>query len=82
VRKSRELWLRDPYVSAADFDGIGVPTLLITGDRNDIRLEHTLELRSRLKGAQLCILPNVGHHLMQQKNALFNMIVTEFLEGH
>jgi pimeloyl-ACP methyl ester carboxylesterase len=81
VRKSRELWLRDPYISAAEFDGIGVPTLLITGDRNDIRLEHTVEMRSRLKGAQLCILPNVGHHLMQQKNALFNTIVTEFLEG-
>ena len=81
VRKSRELWLRDPNISPAEFDRISIPTLLIAGDRDDILHQHMIELQSRLKGAQLCIIPNADHFLMQQKNALFNTIVTDFLEG-
>lgn len=81
VKKTREMWLRDPYIPVADFSKISVPVLLIAGDRNDIKPEHMLELHSLLKGSQLCIVPNCDHFVIAKKNALFTRIALDFLQG-
>lgn len=79
VRRSRELWLRDPYISDADLSRIQVPVLLIAGDRHDIRVEHLLGVRASLREAQLCILPGASHAILQEKPHLLVTILEDFL---
>jgi len=79
IVKTREMWLRDPYISKEDFQKISVPVLLVAGDRDDIRLEHMIEMHSLLKASQLCILPNTTHFVFEQRNETVIRILLEFL---
>ena len=60
---------------------IEAPVLLIAGDRNDIRIEHLLELRTAMQRARLCILPNASHYALKEKPNLLLPIVLDFLLG-
>jgi pimeloyl-ACP methyl ester carboxylesterase len=79
VRRSRELWLRDPYIGDAELKQIQAPVLLIAGDRHDIRVEHLLVVRASLREAQLCILPGASHAILQEKPQLLVTIFEDFL---
>ena len=80
INKTREMWLRDPYISKEDFVKIDVPVLLIAGDRYDIRLEHMFEMYSLLKKSQLCILPNTTHFVFDKYHDTVAKILSEFLK--
>ena len=43
------MWLRDPYVSKEEFIKITVPVLFVAGDKDNIRLDHMMEMHSILK---------------------------------
>ena len=77
--RSRDLWLRDPYIALDDLKKIEAPVLLLAGDTHDIRVEHLLELRASLRQARLCILPGASHFLLQEKPHLLLPIVLDFL---
>ncbi len=79
VRRSRELWLRDPYITDAELSQIQMPVLLIAGDSHDIRVEHLLGVRASLSEAQLCILPGASHAILQEKPHLLVTIFEDFL---
>ena len=80
IVKTREMWLRNPYISKEDFVKINVPVLLIAGDRNDIRLKHMFEMYSLLKKSQLCILPNTTHFVFDEYNGTVAKILSKFLK--
>jgi pimeloyl-ACP methyl ester carboxylesterase len=79
IKRSRDLWLRDPYLAPEALKKIEAPVLLIAGDRNDIRIEHLLELRTAMPRARLCILPNASHFVLKEKPNLLLPIVLDFL---
>lgn len=79
IRRSRDLWLRDPYITVEELKRIASPVLLIAGDRNDIRVEHLLEIRASLQRAQLCIIPGGSHFVMQEKPHLLLPVIMDFL---
>jgi pimeloyl-ACP methyl ester carboxylesterase len=79
IKRSRDLWLRDPYIELEDLKRIESPVLLMAGDRNDIRVEHLLELRASLKHARLCIIPGGSHFVMAEKPHLLLPIIMDFL---
>jgi pimeloyl-ACP methyl ester carboxylesterase len=54
--------------------------LLIRGDRDMIRLEHSIEIYRSLKKGQLCIYPNVGHEMPEQKSEMLCRIAIDFLK--
>jgi len=80
LTRSRDLWLRDPYISKEEFSRIGVPVLLVAGDRDDIRLEHMVEMKGLLKNAQLCIVPKASHFLIAERSELFLNVLRQFLK--
>ena len=80
ITNTRDMWLRDPYISQEEFSNIDVPVLLIAGDRDDIRLDQMIEMYSLMKHAQLCILPNTTHFLFDQYSDTFVRIVLEYLQ--
>lgn len=79
LSRSRELWLRDPYLPLEDLQRIQAPVLLVVGDRRDITLEHIQQIRAGLKDASLCVLPGASHFVLQQKPHLLLPIVQDFL---
>jgi len=62
--KLTQLWLTSPTHSELNPDvlaKIQKPVLVVSGDRDAIRLEHTLEIFRALPQAELCILPGTDH---------------------
>lgn len=81
LKRSRELWLRDPYIGADELRRITIPVLLLAGDTNDLTPEHMLEIRRLIAGSQLGIVPNCDHFIVSRKSALFTTLVLDFLAG-
>jgi pimeloyl-ACP methyl ester carboxylesterase len=81
IEKSRELWLRDPYVAPDALARIVAPVLFVLGERDAIRLEHVLEMRSHVKQGHLCVLPATTHFLLSEKPSLILPILLDFLQA-
>ena len=54
------------------------PTLVMAGDRDVIRDEHTLEIFHNLPNAQLSIFPGATHMIPWQNPELFNRTAETF----
>ena len=50
-----------PHITDAQLKTISCPTLVIGGDHDVIKVEHTFHIYSQLAKAYLWILPNSGH---------------------
>lgn len=55
------LLVEEPHISLQDLHGVRVPTLVIGGDHDVIRPEHTLLIAQNIPKSYLWILPNSGH---------------------
>ncbi len=72
------LMVKQPDIKGIELLKIGVPTLVIAGDRDMIKDEHTRYIHKQLKYGKLCIIK--GDHFVANKNSqLFNQKVEEFL---
>ncbi|MBM4385406.1 MAG: alpha/beta hydrolase [Deltaproteobacteria bacterium] len=78
-RKTFELVFREPNIAPAALAAIAAPTLVIAGDHDLIRDEHTVEIFQHLPNAQLAILPNATHFVPYDDPATFNAVVERFL---
>ena len=81
ARKNAELlglMVNDPAVRPEELARIQSPTLVIAGNRDMIKEEHTRLIARSIAGAQLSILP--GNHFVANKNPeAFNEAVLRFL---
>jgi pimeloyl-ACP methyl ester carboxylesterase len=78
---TREMWSREVKISDEKLASIDIPVLIIRGDQDMIRLEHSIEIFRGLKKGQLCIYPNVGHDLPESKGEMLCRIAIDFFEG-
>ena len=79
---SHEQYRPLPY-SADDYKKIGVPTLLLIGDRDQfIPVEETVELYRMIPNAELAVIPQADHAVARMKAELFADIVLDFLLRH
>lgn len=81
--KLRQLWLTSPTVDQLNtglLHGIDKPVLVMAGDHDEIRLEHSLMIYHALPQAQLWIVPGTGHAVLNQRPDWFNSVVLSFLE--
>ncbi len=79
--KVMRLWLTPVVLEKSDLARIEAPVLVVAGDRDVIRVEHTLEIFASLPHAQLCILPGTGHDTFQTAAILLNPLILRFLGG-
>jgi pimeloyl-ACP methyl ester carboxylesterase len=77
--KTKRMWLNEPNISKEDLGKVIAPTLILTGDRDAIKAEHTLELFRSIKGAQRCVIPGTSHFLLAEKPTETNRAILEFL---
>ena len=79
TRKVAAIMLAEPHIDPAALGTITAPTLVIAGDHDLIRDEHTLLIFHHLPNSQLAIIPGATHLVPYDDAPLFNGIVARFL---
>ena len=72
--------IKYPNLEYNDLSVIKSKTLIIAGDHDEIKNEHTIKIFESIPDAQLAILPNETHYFPAQNPKLFNQIVLNFLK--
>jgi len=70
-------WLQ-PNISLEQLHAIKCPSLIICGDHDVIRIEHTTLIYQNIPRANLWIVPNSGHGTLVEHKDEFNKKVDEF----
>jgi pimeloyl-ACP methyl ester carboxylesterase len=68
-----------PNIPTKDLSKIKAKVLIIAGDKDIIKNEHTVEIFENIPKAQLCIMPGETHFTPSSNPELFNAIVNKFL---
>ncbi|KAF2082633.1 alpha/beta fold hydrolase [Flavobacterium sharifuzzamanii] len=68
-----------PNIVAKDLSKIKAKVLVVAGDRDVIRNEHTVEIFENIPKAQLCIMPGETHFAPASSPEVFNAIANKFL---
>jgi pimeloyl-ACP methyl ester carboxylesterase len=68
----------EPHIKTEDLAKITCPTLVIGGDHDVIRPEHTMLIAHSIPNSYLWILPNSGHSTPIYYKDLFNQVVGDF----
>ncbi|SKB85967.1 alpha/beta fold hydrolase [Dyadobacter psychrophilus] len=76
---NQRMWAREIKIPDEKLAAINVPVLLIRGDRDMIKLDHTIAIFEALQHGQLCVYPNVGHEMPEEKGEMLCRIAIEFL---
>ncbi len=77
--KLMQLMLDQPNIAPAALGKITAPTLVLAGDQDLIRLEHTVAIFNAIPNAELAIFPNSTHAVPLDNPELFNATVESFL---
>ena len=75
-----KLLIEQPHIPLTDLQKISCPTLVIGGDHDVIKEEHTLEIYQNIPKAYLWILPNSGHSTPIKYADEFNKKIEEFFK--
>jgi len=79
MRQQLDLMLTQPHIPYEDLAKIGAPVLVMAGDKDIIKTEHTVKIFDSLTHAQLCIFPGATHQIPYRDPERFNRAVDEFL---
>lgn len=77
--KVTSLMLTEPHIDLAQLKAITAPILILSGDHDLIRLDHTIAIYEALPNAQLAVFPNSTHLVPFDDPQLFNTTVERFL---
>jgi pimeloyl-ACP methyl ester carboxylesterase len=70
---------KQPHIPVTDLKKITAPTLVLGGDKDVIREQHTMKIYQNIPKSQLCIFPGQTHMIPVMDAALFNTTVERFL---
>lgn len=76
--KLLRLLIEQPHISLSQLQKISVPSLVIGGDHDVIKPEHTLLIAQNIPNSYLWILPNSGHSTPIMYKDEFNKKIDEF----
>jgi pimeloyl-ACP methyl ester carboxylesterase len=79
-RKAVEMLQSQPTYTAAQLHTIKAPTLVMAGDSDVIKPEHSRALAAAIPDSTLVICPDSTHYAPVEKPDLVNRIVLDFLE--
>ena len=79
TRKDFEMSAREPMLSAEEVGTIASRTLVMVADDDITSLEHSVDMYRAIPGSELAVVPGTSHFLLQEKPALVNTILLDFL---
>ena len=77
-RQYLDLLGNQPHIPLQDLAKITAPVLVMAGDKDVIRGEHTLTIFEHIPRAHLCIFPGATHLIPSEDPVLFNSTVERF----
>ena len=77
--KIGEMAAVEPTLHASELANVPHRTLLMFADDDIVTMTHALETYDALPNAELAVVPGTAHFLTQEKPALVNVIVLDFL---
>lgn len=78
MRQHFDLLLKQPHIPVADLGKVKAPTLVMAGDKDVIRDDHTLQIFHGIPQAHLAIFPGATHLIPMEDHELFNRTVERF----
>lgn len=72
------LLIYQPQIPIKDLAKIAAPVLVMTGDRDVIKLEHSLEIFYNIKQSNLFVMPGATHFGSYEKSDLFFKVLDDF----
>jgi pimeloyl-ACP methyl ester carboxylesterase len=73
------IWKVEPKISADSLAKIQCPVLVMAGDDDVVRHDHTIDLFERIPLGQLAIVPGTSHGLVKEKPAIVQALIEGFL---
>lgn len=77
--KGWDLFAREPRLTRAQLAGVTAPTLVMSGDDDVVRLEHSVSLFQSLPDAQLAVVPGTSHALLKERPRFSSRMIWRFL---
>lgn len=74
----KKMMLYQPNIPFEELKQIHCPVLVMAGDHDIIKPEHTIKIFQSIPRASLCIFPDSNHGALQQHPELFNETVLRF----
>jgi pimeloyl-ACP methyl ester carboxylesterase len=74
------VYQKESYFSDSIYGQINIPVMIVLGDRDDIIIEHGLEMHRLIKGSQFCVLPNTTHEVFAERPDLITKIAIDFFK--
>jgi pimeloyl-ACP methyl ester carboxylesterase len=68
-----------PNITEKDLQQIKCPVLIMSGDRDVIRLEHSLKIFYNIPNSNFFVMPGATHFGAAEKPDLFNLVLSDFL---
>jgi pimeloyl-ACP methyl ester carboxylesterase len=68
-----------PNITGKDLQKIKCPVLIMSGDRDVIRLEHSIKIFNNIPNSNLFVMPGATHYGTVEKPELFNLVLLDFL---
>ncbi len=75
------MWAAGSGLELGDLAGITAPTLVMQGDRDEVRVSHSAQLAETVPGGQLAVVPDTTHGLPLEKPELVTRLLADFLGG-
>jgi pimeloyl-ACP methyl ester carboxylesterase len=79
VAKLAAMHAHEPALAEVDLRQIGVRTLIMVADDDEVRFEHAVAMYRNMPDAELAVVPGTSHGLLVEKPAVCNLLITEFL---
>jgi pimeloyl-ACP methyl ester carboxylesterase len=70
-----------PNITEKDLQKIKCPVLIMSGDRDVIRLEHSIKIFNNIKNSNFFVMPGATHFGSSEKPELFNLVLLDFLNN-
>lgn len=72
-------WFESYDIPRDQLSGVAAPTLVMVGDDDIIRFDHTIDLYETIPDSQLAVIPGASHLAPVEKAELVNQLVLDFL---
>jgi pimeloyl-ACP methyl ester carboxylesterase len=77
--KWARLWETLPDIDLTELKALSMPVLLMQGDDDCVRIEHTAEVARAIPDAQVAVVPGASHGLPLEKPRLVSQLLIDFL---
>jgi pimeloyl-ACP methyl ester carboxylesterase len=75
------LMAHQPNITEKDLQKIKCPVLIMSGDRDAIRLGHSMKIFNNIPNSNFFVMPGATHAGSSEKPELFNFVLLDFLNN-